>query len=233
MSDGAPSWSTYGAPPSSFGGGCHGGRRSSIPSPVKPLHRRPKLSSTARARHRRHHVEHGAPPPSTATNDAHEDAVAGRPRPTTAGPSLPRSKPFIMTATTSTFQIHRGRKPTLITVVTRGESSSPVINKFNSISLQSSKNGSKARQHRSFSSKAHPAVDFCCCPLPATTTAPPAVDRPSPPPCCRCSPAAAADAPTLACRPPVSIAGCPLCRPSAIAQPPLPMTRPPASARAD
>ncbi|KAL5994433.1 hypothetical protein ACLOJK_024483 [Asimina triloba] len=138
--DGAPSGSTYGAPPSSFGGGCHGRRRSSIPSPVKPLHRRPKLPSTARARHRRHrrhHVEHGAPPPSTATNDAHEDAVADRPKPTTVGPSLPRSKPFITTETVSTFQIRRGRKPTLITVAIRGESSSPVINKFNSIPLRS------------------------------------------------------------------------------------------------
>ncbi|KAL6004045.1 hypothetical protein ACLOJK_004592, partial [Asimina triloba] len=106
--------------------GCHGGRRSSIPSPVKPLHRRPKLPSTARARHRRHHVEHGAPPPSTATNDAHEDAIADRPRPTTVGPSLPRSKPFITMETTSSFQIRRGRKPTLITEATRGESSSPV-----------------------------------------------------------------------------------------------------------
>ncbi|KAL5972665.1 hypothetical protein ACLOJK_039470, partial [Asimina triloba] len=117
--------------------GCHGRRRSSIPSPVKPLHRRPKLPSTARARHHRHHVEHGAPPPSTATNDAHEDVVADRPRPTTVGPSLPRSKSFITTATTSTFQIRRGRKPTLIIEATRGESSSPVINKFNSIPLRS------------------------------------------------------------------------------------------------
>ncbi|KAL5980555.1 hypothetical protein ACLOJK_028463 [Asimina triloba] len=93
----------------------------------------------------------GEPPPeppstpmdaiSSPANNAHEedeDAVADRPRPTTAGPSLPRSEPFITTATTSTFQIRRGRKPTLITVATRGESSSPVINKFNSISLQSS-----------------------------------------------------------------------------------------------
>ncbi|KAL6000121.1 hypothetical protein ACLOJK_034799 [Asimina triloba] len=62
-----------------------------------PLHRRPKLSSTARARHRRHHVEHGAPPPSTAMNDAHKDAVADLPRPTTTGTSLPRSEPFITT----------------------------------------------------------------------------------------------------------------------------------------
>ncbi|KAL5985190.1 hypothetical protein ACLOJK_036428, partial [Asimina triloba] len=35
--------------------------------------------------------------------------------PTTIGPSLPRSKPFITTVTTSTIQIRRGSKPTLIT----------------------------------------------------------------------------------------------------------------------
>ncbi|KAL5986836.1 hypothetical protein ACLOJK_015170 [Asimina triloba] len=70
-------------------------------------------------------------------NDAHEDVVATTAKPTIAGPSLPRSEPFITTATTSTFQICRGRKPTLITVAARGESSSPVINNFNSIPLRS------------------------------------------------------------------------------------------------
>ncbi|KAL5986624.1 hypothetical protein ACLOJK_014957, partial [Asimina triloba] len=63
--------------------------------------------------------------------------VATAAEPTTDRRSLPRSKPFITTATTSTFQICRGRKPTLITEATRGKSSSPVINKFNSIPLRS------------------------------------------------------------------------------------------------
>ncbi|KAL6001287.1 hypothetical protein ACLOJK_007019, partial [Asimina triloba] len=63
--------------------------------------------------------------------------VATATEPTTDRRSLPRSKPFIMTATTSTFQICRGCKPTLITEATRGKSSSPVINKFNSIPLRS------------------------------------------------------------------------------------------------
>ncbi|KAL6000844.1 hypothetical protein ACLOJK_006571, partial [Asimina triloba] len=58
-------------------------------------------------------------------------------RPTTIGPPLMQSNPIITTATRSSFQIRRGRKPTLITVATRGESSSPVINKFNSIPLRS------------------------------------------------------------------------------------------------
>ncbi|KAL6010274.1 hypothetical protein ACLOJK_000705 [Asimina triloba] len=57
--------------------------------------------------------------------------------PTIAEPSSPPSKPFITTATASTSQICRQRKPTLITEATRGESSSPVINKFNSIPLRS------------------------------------------------------------------------------------------------
>ncbi|KAL6004918.1 hypothetical protein ACLOJK_005476 [Asimina triloba] len=58
-------------------------------------------------------------------------------KPTTAKPVLPRSEPFITTATTSSFQIRRGRKPTLIKEATRGASSSPIINKFNSIPLRS------------------------------------------------------------------------------------------------
>ncbi|KAL5986269.1 hypothetical protein ACLOJK_014602 [Asimina triloba] len=71
--------------------------------------------------------------------------------PTIVGPSLPRSKPLITTATTSSFQICRGRKTTLITTATRGESSSPVINKFNSIPLRS--------RPKAFSSQAHLAID--------------------------------------------------------------------------
>ncbi|KAL6001212.1 hypothetical protein ACLOJK_006944 [Asimina triloba] len=71
--------------------------------------------------------------------------------PTSAGPSLPRSKPLITTETTSTFQIRRGRKPTLIIEVTRGESSSPVINKFNFIPLRS--------QPKAFSSREHLAIN--------------------------------------------------------------------------
>ncbi|KAL5979172.1 hypothetical protein ACLOJK_019070, partial [Asimina triloba] len=56
--------------------------------------------------------------PCTATVDGDEedtDVVIFVVGPTTVGPSSPRSKPLIMTKMTSTFQIRRGRKPTLIT----------------------------------------------------------------------------------------------------------------------
>ncbi|KAL6010964.1 hypothetical protein ACLOJK_001407 [Asimina triloba] len=75
------------------------------------------------------------------------------------------SKPFITTGTTSTFQIRRGRKPTLITEATRGETSSPVINNH--------------RPHQRLPSiivcKRHPSssnnTSFARCPsLPATTS---------------------------------------------------------------
>ncbi|KAL5979171.1 hypothetical protein ACLOJK_019069, partial [Asimina triloba] len=79
--------------------------------------------------------------PCTATVDGDEedtDVVIFAVGPTTVGPSSPRSKPLIMTKMTSTFQIRRGCKPTLITKATRGKSSSPIINKFIFIPLRSS-----------------------------------------------------------------------------------------------
>ncbi|KAL5978479.1 hypothetical protein ACLOJK_029596 [Asimina triloba] len=94
--------------------------------------------------HRSRALEATSPLPARTTRDGHRrppTAVRSqrhRPaKPTNAKSSLPRSEPFITMATTSTFQIRQGRKPTLITVATRGESSSPVINKFNSIPLRS------------------------------------------------------------------------------------------------
>ncbi|KAL6001917.1 hypothetical protein ACLOJK_040481, partial [Asimina triloba] len=71
-------------------------------------------------------------PATTLPSPTNEDVAVVRSqrhrsaKPTTAGPSLPRSKPFITTETTRTFQIRRGRKTTLITVATRGKSSSPI-----------------------------------------------------------------------------------------------------------
>ncbi|KAL6005121.1 hypothetical protein ACLOJK_005682 [Asimina triloba] len=78
------------------------------------------------ARRRQHTTPVAAMHLLTVDGDEEDDkptpTVVG---PTIAGPSSPPSKPFIMTGTTSTFQIHRGRKPTLITEATRGRSSSP------------------------------------------------------------------------------------------------------------
>ncbi|KAL6000094.1 hypothetical protein ACLOJK_034772 [Asimina triloba] len=57
--------------------------------------------------------------------------------PTTVEPSSLQSKPLITMATTSTFQIRRGRKSTLITAATQGKSSSSVDNEFIFIPLRS------------------------------------------------------------------------------------------------
>ncbi|KAL6003708.1 hypothetical protein ACLOJK_004254, partial [Asimina triloba] len=130
------SWSTYGAPPLPHEMGCH-------------HHRSCRRRAHARARRSRHRSR---PPfrqkpatklpltvtmPSTPTKKTKASLPPAIP--TTTRPLSPRSEPFITTATASSFQIRRGRKPTLITEATRGESSSPVINKFNSIPLRSSK----------------------------------------------------------------------------------------------
>ncbi|KAL5982000.1 hypothetical protein ACLOJK_016067 [Asimina triloba] len=71
--------------------------------------------------------------------DAHEEdkGKLATVEPTIDGPPSLQSEPFIMTATASSFQIRQGRKPTLITVATRGESSSPVINNITFIPLRS------------------------------------------------------------------------------------------------
>ncbi|KAL5979166.1 hypothetical protein ACLOJK_019064 [Asimina triloba] len=105
--------------------------------PVAASKRRP--SPPANAARRRQHT-----PPVAAmhllTVDGDEEDDEPTPTavgPTIAGPSLPPSEPFITTTTMSSFKIRRGRKPTLITEATRGETSSPVINKFNSIQLRS------------------------------------------------------------------------------------------------
>ncbi|KAL5996659.1 hypothetical protein ACLOJK_007578 [Asimina triloba] len=112
------------------------------PLPPMKLRHRHRSSPSFRqqpppeASHHAAAARHASSPSHVAAGED-DEAVADRPRPTTAEPSSPRSKPFITTATTSTFQIRRGRKPTLIIVATRGETSSPVINKFNSIPLRS------------------------------------------------------------------------------------------------
>ncbi|KAL6004620.1 hypothetical protein ACLOJK_005175 [Asimina triloba] len=84
------------------------------------------------------------PPMSTpADDDDYNDNISPSkaslppPEPTIVGHPDGPSKSFITTVMTSTFQICRGRKPTMITVDTRGKSYSPVINKFIFIPLQS------------------------------------------------------------------------------------------------
>ncbi|KAL5973132.1 hypothetical protein ACLOJK_037158 [Asimina triloba] len=108
-------------------------------------------------------VPHMATPADDDDHDAVNVAVGGKlatVEPTMDGlPSL-QSEPFITTATASSFQICRGRKPTLIIEATRGETSSPDINKFNSIPLRCwpvsdlNRNGSSQSRHQTFSSKA-------------------------------------------------------------------------------
>ncbi|KAL5995866.1 hypothetical protein ACLOJK_025938 [Asimina triloba] len=128
-------WSTIGGPHyrcsiTSTMGGSHGCRRRCR----RRCHRPPVKPS---------------PPPDAVVDAAPADshlvpsnvAIKGSfipPEPTMAEHPDGPSKPFITTETTSTFQIRRGRKPTMITMATRGKFSSPVINKPIFIPLRSS-----------------------------------------------------------------------------------------------
>ncbi|KAL5981689.1 hypothetical protein ACLOJK_015752 [Asimina triloba] len=85
------------------------------------------------------------PPMATPADDDYHDAVN----------VAVEGKLAIVQNPPPTFQIRRGRKPTLITVATRGESSSPVINNFNSIPLRSR-----------FIMQATIPINACCHPSP-------------------------------------------------------------------
>ncbi|KAL5998234.1 hypothetical protein ACLOJK_009172 [Asimina triloba] len=130
-------WSTFRAPPSPS-------RRPAAMELLPSAGEHADATTTPPDSHRSRALGATSPLPTKTTRDGHRrppTAVHSQrhrlAKPTTAKPSLPRSKPFITTATASTFQIRRGRKLTLITVAIRGESSSPVINKFNSIPFRS------------------------------------------------------------------------------------------------
>ncbi|KAL6002204.1 hypothetical protein ACLOJK_037652 [Asimina triloba] len=87
----------------------------------------PPLVASKRSPRRRHHAHavRQARHRRRTTNVAVEEAVATAAKPTMDGPPSLPSEPFITKKATSSFQICRGRKPTLITEATRAETSSP------------------------------------------------------------------------------------------------------------